>query len=61
MDVDGVKKERMFAFGASYNLSKRTSLYGDAASNRFPDVGVSAIGRRGDTIQVAAGINRSIG
>ena len=38
-DVDGVKKERMLSFGASYSLSKRTSLYGDAASKRFPDAG----------------------
>lgn len=38
-DVDGVKKERLFAVGASYGLSKRTSLYGDAASKRFPATG----------------------
>ena len=37
------KKERMFAFGASCSLSKRTSLYGDAASKRFPDVGAKTI------------------
>jgi predicted porin len=42
-DVDGVKKERMFSFGANYSLSKRTSLYGDAASKRFPDVGAKTI------------------
>jgi len=42
-DVDGIKKERMFSLGASYSLSKRTSLYGDAASKRFPDVGTKSI------------------
>ena len=42
-DVDGVKKERMFAFGASYSLSKRTSVYGDAASKRFADVGTKRV------------------
>ena len=35
-DVDGIKKERLFALGASYGLSKRTSVYADAASKRFP-------------------------
>jgi len=39
VDVDGVKKERLVSFGASYSLSKRTSLYADAASKRFPNVG----------------------
>jgi len=38
-DVDGVKKERLLSVGASYSLSKRTSVYADAASKRFPTVG----------------------
>jgi predicted porin len=42
VDVDGIKKERMFALGASYSLSKRTSVYGDAASKRFPNVGAKS-------------------
>ena len=39
VDVDGIKEERMASLGASYALSKRTSVYADAASKRFPDVG----------------------
>ena len=35
-DVDGIKKERLLSLGAAYSLSKRTSLYADAASKRFP-------------------------
>jgi predicted porin len=38
-DVDGVKRERLFSLGAAYGLSKRTSLYADAASKRFPNQG----------------------
>ena len=41
-DVDGVKKERLVSLGASYSLSKRTSLYADAASKRFPSVGAKS-------------------
>lgn len=38
-DVDGVKRERLFSLGAAYSLSKRTSLYADAASKRFVNQG----------------------
>lgn len=39
VDVEGVKEERVLALGAAYGLSKRTSVYADAASKRFPDEG----------------------
>jgi predicted porin len=39
VDVDGVKRKRMSGFGASYGLSKRTSVYGDVASKRTPELG----------------------
>jgi predicted porin len=42
VDVDGVKKERLFSLGASYSLSKRTSLYADAASKRFATTGTKS-------------------
>ena len=35
-DVDGIKKERLVSVGAVYSLSKRTSVYADAAAKRFP-------------------------
>jgi predicted porin len=38
-DVDGIKKERLISVGAVYSLSKRTYLYADAASKRFPTEG----------------------
>jgi predicted porin len=38
-DVDGVKKEQLTSIGARYALSKRTSVYGDAASKRYPTIG----------------------
>ena len=38
-DVDDVKKERLTSLGASYALSKRTSVYADAASKRYPTTG----------------------
>jgi predicted porin len=37
VDVDGVRKKRLVSLGASYSLSKRTSLYADVASKRAPD------------------------
>ena len=42
-DVDGVKKERLISLGAGYSLSKRTSLYADAASKRVPATGTKSI------------------
>lgn len=38
-DVDGVKRKRLFSLGAAYSLSKRTSLYADAASKRLANEG----------------------
>lgn len=34
-DVDGVRKQRVVSVGASYALSKRTSVYADLASKRY--------------------------
>jgi predicted porin len=42
-DVDGVKKERLTSVGAKYSLSKRTSIYADLASKRFPTTGTKQV------------------
>jgi predicted porin len=42
-DVDSVKKERIVAVGAAYRLSKRTSLFADVASKRFPTDGTKTV------------------
>jgi predicted porin len=42
-DVDGVKKERIVAVGAGYRLSKRTSVFADVASKRFPTDGTKTV------------------
>ncbi|MGM9490305.1 porin [Ideonella sp. YS5] len=36
-DVDGIKKERLFSLGASYAFSRRTAVYVEGASKRYPD------------------------
>jgi predicted porin len=38
-DVDSVKKEKLASVGADYALSKRTSVFADIASKRFPSTG----------------------
>lgn len=42
-DVDDVKQERLASFGANYSLSKRTSVYAEAASKRFATVGTKTV------------------
>lgn len=37
--MDGVKKEKLASVGADYVLSKRTSVFADIASKRFPSTG----------------------
>lgn len=41
LNRDGDKKKEIFSLGGSYNLSRRTSLYADAAHNIFPDKSVN--------------------
>jgi len=38
-DVDGVKKEKLASVGGDYALSKRTGVFADFASKRFPTTG----------------------
>ena len=42
-DVDGIKKERLTSVGARYALSKRTSVYADAASKHFVATGTKQV------------------
>jgi len=42
--VDGIKKERLFSLGASYGFSKRTVVYIEGASKRYPDDSKSTYG-----------------
>jgi predicted porin len=42
-DVDDVVKERLLSLGAKYALSKRTSVYADAAAKRYPADGTKHV------------------
>jgi predicted porin len=42
-DVDDVTKERLTSLGVKYSLSRRTSVYADLASKRFPATGTKQV------------------
>jgi len=42
-NVDDVTKERLTSLGVKYSLSKRTSVYADLASKRFPATGTKQV------------------